>query len=145
MKPVSPNSEQRYLPSLTIRLIGSVWGAILPSATIKIWLHSLDDPFGQCLYKLAHDAGCAFDKHMQVAIIRFTAAAADQDNWVMEALANYSALLYLEMRNGPKALDAVLAEYRKRLLERVEEDRTVESMGPIVWGARLSRTGTTRS
>jgi hypothetical protein len=66
------------------------------------------------------------------------AAAGDQDNWVMEALANYSALLYLEMRNGPKALDAVLAEYRKRLLARAEEDRTMESMGPIIWGTRLA-------
>ncbi len=55
----------------------------------------------------------------------------------MEALANYSALLYLEKRSGPKALDNVLAVYRKRLLAPVAEGRTVESMGPIMWGARL--------
>jgi len=62
-----------------------------------------------------------------------------QDSWLMEALANYSALLYLEKRRGARALEQVLAEYRQRLLRRVadEADGTVESMGPIVWGPRL--------
>jgi hypothetical protein len=64
--------------------------------------------------------------------------ASDRDTWLMEALANYSALLYLEKRKGPKALDAVLAEYRKRLLLPAAEGRTLESMGPIIWGARLA-------
>jgi aminopeptidase N len=65
------------------------------------------------------------------------APASDQDNWLMEALANYSALLYLEQRSGPKAVDSVLAVFKKRLLAPVAEGRTVESMGPITWGARL--------
>jgi aminopeptidase N len=56
----------------------------------------------------------------------------------MEALANYSALLYLEKRKGPKALEAVLADYRKRLLAQAAEGRTLESMGPIIWGLRLA-------
>jgi hypothetical protein len=64
--------------------------------------------------------------------------ASDQDTWLMEALANYSALLYLEKRKGPKALETVLAEYRKRLLSQAAEGRTLESMGPIIWGGRLS-------
>ncbi len=65
------------------------------------------------------------------------APASDQDNWLMEALANYSALLYLEQRSGPKALDSVLAVFKQRLLAPAAEGRTVESMGPITWGARL--------
>jgi hypothetical protein len=65
------------------------------------------------------------------------APASDQDAWVMEALANYSALLYLEQRSGPKARDAVLAAYKKRLLAPAAEGLTVESMGPIIWGSRL--------
>jgi len=65
------------------------------------------------------------------------ASASDQDAWIMEALANYSALLYLEKRRGPKAVETALSEYRKRLLSKVEADRTLESMGPIVWGPRL--------
>ena len=55
----------------------------------------------------------------------------------MEALANYSALLYLERRRGVKALDSVLDGYRKRLLAEATEGRTRESMGPIIWGTRL--------
>jgi hypothetical protein len=66
------------------------------------------------------------------------APAGDPDTWLMEALANYSALLYLEKRKGPKALEDVLAEYRKRLLSQASEGRTLESMGPIIWGLRLS-------
>jgi hypothetical protein len=65
------------------------------------------------------------------------APASNQDTWLMEALANYSALLYLEKRKGPKALDSVLAEYSRRLRATAVEDRTVESMGPIAWGLRL--------
>ncbi len=60
-----------------------------------------------------------------------------QDSWLMEALANYSALLYLERRRGAKALDSVLDSYRKRLLTEATEGRTRESMGPIIWGPRL--------
>jgi hypothetical protein len=66
------------------------------------------------------------------------APASDRDTWLMEALANYSALLYLEKRKGPKALEAVLADYRKRLLSQAAEGRTLESMGPIIWGVRLA-------
>lgn len=65
------------------------------------------------------------------------ASASEQDAWIMEALANYSALLYLEKRRGSEAVETVLSEYRKRLLSKVEADRTLESMGPIVWGPRL--------
>jgi len=60
-----------------------------------------------------------------------------RDEWLMEALANYSALLWLEKRKGPRAVDAVLAEYRKRLLAKTEEGRELESVGPLVWGVRL--------
>jgi len=60
-----------------------------------------------------------------------------QDEWLMEALANYSALMFLEKRKGTRALEAVLAEYRRRLLAKTEDGREVESIGPLSWGARL--------
>jgi hypothetical protein len=63
--------------------------------------------------------------------------ARPQDSWLMEALSNYSALLYLERRKGVKALDSVLDGYRSRLLAEAAEGRTRESMGPIIWGSRL--------
>jgi aminopeptidase N len=55
----------------------------------------------------------------------------------MEALANYSALLYLEKRRGAHALEVMLETYRENLLARNEAGQTVDSAGPIVLGMRL--------
>lgn len=60
-----------------------------------------------------------------------------RDEWLSEALANYSALLFVEKRRGAKAIDVVLEEYRRRLLVEDKEKGTVESAGPIVFGMRL--------
>ncbi len=59
------------------------------------------------------------------------------DEWLIESLANYCALMYLERRKGTAAVQQVLDEYRRHLLSRDAEGRTVESAGPIVWGPRL--------
>ncbi len=34
----------------------------------------------------------------------------------MEALANYSALMFLESRRGPRLIDQLLDQYRRELL-----------------------------
>jgi aminopeptidase N len=60
-----------------------------------------------------------------------------QDEWLLESLSNYSALMWLEKKSGVKAIDAVLEDYRTRLLAKDNEGHTVESTGPIVWGIRL--------
>jgi hypothetical protein len=65
-----------------------------------------------------------------------------RDDWLMEALANYSALLLLEKKKGPKALSAVLDEYRSHLLLRFPGAGTVESAGPVVWGTRINSSQT---
>lgn len=64
-------------------------------------------------------------------------AAGYQDEWLMEALANYSALLMLEKRKGPEALRQILDRYRSNLMATTEAGVTVESAGPISWGPRL--------
>jgi hypothetical protein len=61
-----------------------------------------------------------------------------RDDWLMEALANYSALLYLEKRKGPRSLESALDEYRSQLLARTADHQTVESSGPVVLGSRLT-------
>ena len=60
-----------------------------------------------------------------------------EDDWLMEALADYTALMYLEKNKGVRALDAVLDSYRGHLLAKDESGSTVESAGPITWGVRL--------
>jgi aminopeptidase N len=64
-----------------------------------------------------------------------------QDEWLTEALSNYSSLLWLEKKNGTKAVETVLDDFRARLVSKDEAGRTVESAGPIVWGLRLESSG----
>ena len=65
------------------------------------------------------------------------ASAGYQHDWLMEALANYSALLYLEKHKGPRAAESVLNEYRSELLAKSQNGGTIESCGPIALGIRL--------
>ena len=64
-------------------------------------------------------------------------SSAYQYEWMQEALASYSALLWLEKKKGAKAFEAVLDNYRDHLLNKDELGRTTESAGPIIWGLRL--------
>lgn len=60
-----------------------------------------------------------------------------QDGWMMEGLANYSALMYLEKKKGTRAMEETLEEYKKQLLAKKEDGKSIESVGPITWGLRL--------
>jgi len=64
-------------------------------------------------------------------------AAGYRDNWLMEALANASALLYLEKRRGARSVEQMLDNYRVGLLARNDAGQPVDSAGPIVLGTRL--------
>ncbi|MCX6619932.1 MAG: M1 family aminopeptidase [Acidobacteria bacterium] len=63
--------------------------------------------------------------------------ASYHDDWLMEAFANYMAMLYLEKKRGTRFVDSVLDFYRRHLLEKTRDGRTLESIGPITWGTRL--------
>ncbi len=60
------------------------------------------------------------------------------DGWLMEALATYSSLMFLEHRMGKDALDRVLEEFKAHLLSKNDTGATTESAGAIVLGPRLS-------
>ncbi len=60
-----------------------------------------------------------------------------QDDWLLEALANYSAIQYLEKRKGAGVVDELMATYLNHLVRKTEDGGTVESKGPITWGLRL--------
>ncbi len=64
-------------------------------------------------------------------------SATGQDDWIMEALANYSSLLVLEKKKGAKALQQVLEEFKTKLLSKDADGKTLESAGPIRLGGRL--------
>jgi len=68
-----------------------------------------------------------------------------QDQWLIEALANYSALLWLEKKKGSKALEDVLADFQADLFKTGQESQTVESAGPLTWGYRLEASKTSEA
>jgi hypothetical protein len=57
--------------------------------------------------------------------------------WLMEALANYSALIYMESKIGAKADEIALEIYRRNLFTKGPDGETTESEGPVVQGRRL--------
>ncbi|MFN0105385.1 MAG: M1 family metallopeptidase [Bryobacteraceae bacterium] len=65
-----------------------------------------------------------------------------RDEWMMEALANYSALLLLERKRGVRALEDVLEKYRDHLLEKGVNGQSIDSAGPIQLGSRLETSQT---
>jgi hypothetical protein len=64
-------------------------------------------------------------------------SASYHNEWLMESLANYSAMMYLESQLGPKSLEVALELYRKQLLTKGPDGETAESEGPVVQGRRL--------
>lgn len=66
-----------------------------------------------------------------------------RDEWISEALASYSALLWLEQRDhaGPHNVRLMLNRYRQELLEKHDEE-TAESVGPLCLGQRLNNSRT---
>jgi hypothetical protein len=67
-------------------------------------------------------------------------SATYHDEWLPEALANYSALLVLEKKKGARAVETTLDEYARNLASKTKEGKTIESTGPITWGQRLHST-----
>ncbi len=65
-----------------------------------------------------------------------------RDEWIMESLANYSALLLLERKRGAKAMEELLERYREHLLEKGVNGRSIDEAGPIHLGARLETSET---
>ena len=64
------------------------------------------------------------------------------DGWMIEALATYSSLMFLEHRTGQDALNRVLEEFKAHLLSKNDARATTESAGAIVLGPRLSSSHT---
>jgi len=60
-----------------------------------------------------------------------------RDQWIMEALANYSALMLLETRD-PAGFHLVMQKYRDELLNKTHEGVPLMNAGPVTFGLRLS-------
>src|SRR5438128_11396626 len=60
-----------------------------------------------------------------------------RDQWLMEALANYSSLMLLESKD-PAKFREVMAKYRDDLLQKNKEGQPLMDAGPVSLGTRLS-------
>ena len=58
------------------------------------------------------------------------------DQWISEALANYSSMLILEQQN-PAQFHQVLQRYRDDLLSRNKDGEPIREAGPVTLGTRL--------
>lgn len=65
-----------------------------------------------------------------------------RDQWISEALANYSSYLYgrMRLRDTPYKGKGPLHGWQEALFADLESGRTVESIGPVVLGSRLAST-----
>lgn len=60
-----------------------------------------------------------------------------QDEWIMEGLAHYSALMWLEKKRGSALMMTELNGFREDLLASSADGGTLDSFGPLTWGYRL--------
>jgi hypothetical protein len=130
------------LPSLTVSPIPGTFGQGFPGL---IYLSTLSylGPNSQARTNLTPQMELFFRDILQAHETAHQwwgnqiSGAGYHDYWLMEALANYSAMLYLEKRRGGKTLEQALELYRTDLLARTESGPPVDAAGPIVLGTRL--------
>jgi hypothetical protein len=60
-----------------------------------------------------------------------------RDQWMMEALANYTSLMLLESED-PASFRAVMQKYRDDLLQKNSSEGVLREAGPVTLGVRLS-------
>ncbi len=87
--------------------------------------NTLSFPRCCCLHELAHQWWG-----------NMITAADYRSDWLMEAMANYSALEYVGQTNGQAAMDSILQQYREDLSTAVD-GKPVASIGPVDFGSRL--------
>ncbi len=103
------------------------------------------------LEKLSPDARVFFSEQLRAHEIahqwwgNLISSSSYHDDWLMESLADYSALLFLEHEKGVNAIEGVLAAYKEHLLAKTESGDTVESAGAIILGERLRTSKTPRA
>lgn len=60
-----------------------------------------------------------------------------RDSWLMEALAQVSAMLYVEKSRGVHSAETMLDTYRALLLEKGPNGQIADAAGPVTFGPRL--------
>jgi hypothetical protein len=131
------------LPHITISPIPGTFGQGFPGLIYISTMAYLKNPVGE---------GSAVNESQQLYFDEFLQAheVAHQwwgnrvtttfyrDGWLMEALANVSALLYTEKRKGVHSAELMLDSYRGLLLEKGPNGQIADAAGPVTFGPRLT-------
>ena len=134
------------LKRIAVSPIPGFFGQGFPGLIYLSTVSYLEDAARRALLKSDLSSDAFFSSIMQAHEVahqwwgNLVIPATYHDEWIAEALANYSALLVLERKRGPKALETALDEYRRALLAPGPAS-TVDSSGPITWGIRLRDEG----
>ena len=128
------------LSSLTVAPVPGSFGQGYPGliylSTLS-YLEPRDRPGSASRHQLFFDEVLASHETAHQWWGNVVTADSPQDEWLMEALANYSALLVLEKKKGVRALYSVLDQYRADLLEKGDGGHTLDASGAIRLGPRL--------
>jgi hypothetical protein len=130
------------LPHITVSPIPGTFGQGFPGLIYLSTLSYLKNPRGPQL-STNESQDVFFQDLLQAHEVAHQwwgnriSATSYRDYWLMEALANYSALLYIEKTKGQRQMDLMLDTYRNDLLAKRDNGETVDSTGPIVLGSRL--------
>lgn len=97
--------------------------------SLLVWLIGLEDPRTVIAHEVAHQ----WWGH-QVGWLGY------RDQWLSEAMANYAAVLFARNELGGELRYArgPTSDWQAALLEETADGRPIESLGPLVLGARLS-------
>lgn len=158
-EPVDPHARLRDLASeisATVEFLASRFGPpALPHLTVSPIPGNFGQGFPGLIYlstrsyvnpadaRLGKSDALFFDELLQAHETAHqwwggeVTGASYHDDWLMEALANYSALLYLEKTKGRREIETLLDGYRAELLIKRDNGAPLDSAGPIVMGTRL--------
>jgi aminopeptidase N len=131
------------LPALTVSPIPGTFGQGFPGLIYLSTLSYLGSRTGPLAAANKEQVNIFYEEVLQAHETahqwwgNVVGAAGYHDGWLMEALANYSALLYLEKHKGSRPVEAMLEDYRNDLLLKSDNGQIVDSAGPIVLGPRL--------
>jgi Peptidase family M1 domain len=130
------------LPHIAVSPIPGAFGQGFPGLIYISTLAYLKDLPGQ--RQTAESQQLYFDELLQAHEVAHqwwgnrVTSTSYRDGWLMEALANTSAMLYLERRKGAHSAEVMLDSYRSLLLEKSPTGPILDAAGPVTFGSRLN-------
>ena len=131
------------LPHITVSPIPGTFGQGFPGLIYLSTMAYLKNPLGSGS-NTSESQKLYFDEFLQAHEVAHqwwgnrVTTMFYRDGWLMEALANVSALLYTEKYKGVHSAELMLESYRTLLLEKGPNGQIADAAGPVSFGPRLT-------